>query len=305
MSKSNKFYAFTDCDLDGAGAYHLLSKLTGRTIPYTTARVTDVGNKIMGWLENNRLEDYERVYILDLDISQYPEVQKAVDHTNVTVIDHHKTHIDNRNKYQNAEVFVTKATSTCKLVYKHFGGAEKLSAELKLLTLMIDDYDSYKFNVPNSYELNIVFWSYQGDRVQKFIDDFGEGFVDFSSQQKNIIHFYLKKLENIKSSLDVHTAVIPVKKKKYKFVAVFADTCINDIATHIIQNYKSDIGLVVNLRTNKVSLRRSKTCTLDLSQLAQTLFEEGGGHEDASGGIICDKFMLFTKLFKPMKIKQF
>ena len=43
----------------------------------------------------------------------------------------------------------------------------------------------------------------------------------------------------------------------------------------------------------------------DLNKLAEKLFDQGGGHVDASGGVICEKFLAFSKLFEPMKIKQF
>lgn len=306
MTNSNKkYHVFTDVDLDGAGSYLILSKLLGVSLPYTVCRVNDFPEKFLGWLRKNTLADYERIYILDLDVSQHPEIQQVVDRTNVTIVDHHKTHIDNRDNYNKAETIITRESSTCKLVYKHFKGSTKLTDEEKLLVLMVDDYDSYKFDVKNSYELNIVFWTYQGNRIERFIDDFGDGFISFTDQQENIIDFYLRKLKKIKSELAVHIAEIPIRGKKYKMVAAFADSHINDIATHIILNYKSDIGFVVNFKTNKVSLRRSPECNIDLSDLAQKLFDEGGGHEESAGGILCDKFLTFTKLFKPIKIKDF
>lgn len=302
---AKKLHVFTDCDLDGAGAYNTLCLLTKQKMSYTVTRVVDVREKMLGWLTTNKLEDYSDVYILDLDLSQYPDVLHAFDRNNVTVIDHHKPHIDNKHKYTNASTIIESQGSTTKLIYKYFDGKRYLTPAQKLLVLMVDDYDSYKFKVPNSYELNIVFWSYQGDRIEKFINDFQNGFESFNNQHENIIKFYLKKLSNIKSKLNVHSAYLSIKNKKRKLVAVFAESCINDIADHVLKNYKSDIVFVVNLNSNKVSLRRSKDCDVDLSELAQKLFDEGGGHVDAAGGVICEKFMLFSKMFKPMKIKQF
>lgn len=302
---SNKIHVFTDCDLDGAGAYLVLSLLLKKKLTYSVTRVVDVQQKMLHWIKTNDIKTYDHVYILDLDLSQYPDVLLAFDQSNVTVIDHHKSHIDNKDEYRHARTIIESEGSTTKLIYKHFQGKQQLSEQQKLLVLMVNDYDSYKFNVPNSYELNIVFWSYQGDRVEKFVTEFGHGFVSFSEQHKNIIKFYLKKLSNIKSNLNVHYAYVPIKGKKRKMMAVFAESCINDIAEHILQNYKSDIVFVVNLKSNKVSLRRSKDCEIDLSNLAKKLFDEGGGHEDASGGVICEKFMTFSKIFQPMKIHNF
>lgn len=300
-----RFHVFTDCDLDGAGAYFVLKNTTNNNYTYTVARVVDAGAKIGAWFANNDADKYDMIYIMDLDISQHDDLMSIVDRSNVTIIDHHASHIARADKYKHANINIQKETSTTKMVYKQFNGADKLTNQQKLLVLMVDDYDSYKFKIPNSYELNIVFWSYQGDRVEKFLSDFETGFVNFKQTHKNIIEFYIKKLKNIITSLDVHIASISIQGKLRKLVAVFATSCINDIATHIIQNYKCDVGFVVNLSSNKVSLRRAKTCDVNLSVLAEKLFDVGGGHEDAAGGVICDKFMTFTKIFKPMTIKQF
>lgn len=305
MSQKNKIHVFTDCDLDGAGAYLLLCLHNKQKLSYTTTRVVDVEQKIGAWLNVNNLSDYDRVYILDLDISQYPELLKKIDHTNVTVIDHHKQHIDNKDLYKRAETIIRGEGSTTKIIYKTYKMSDALTSEQKLIVLMVNDYDSYSFKVPNSYELNIVFWSYQGDRVAKFVEDFGAGFTCFDQQQQNIINFYLKKLNKIKSNLDVHVADVSIQGSKRRVVAVFADSCINDIADHIIKNYKSDVGMVINLNSNKVSIRRSESCDVDLNKMAIALFDQGGGHVDAAGGVICDSFLAFSKLFKPMKIHNF
>ena len=168
---------------------------------------------------------------------------------------------------------------------------------------MVDDYDSYTLKMPQSYHLNLLFWNYQGDRLQKLYDEFNQGFNGFSKDQQNIINFYQRKLENIKKDLDVHWAEIPIGDKKYKFVSVFASECINEVADHIIKNYKADVGLVVNLKSNKVSLRKNNKCTLKLGSLATKLFDEGGGHDESAGGILCDNFLKFASVFKPMKLK--
>ena len=299
-----RFHVFTDCDLDGAGAYFVLKNTTNNNYTYTVARVVDAGAKIGAWFANNDADKYDMIYIMDLDISQHDDLMSIVDRSNVTIIDHHASHIARADKYKHANINIQKETSTTKMVYKQFNGADKLTNQQKLLVLMVDDYDSYKFNVKNSYELNIVFWSYQGDRVEKFINDFGAGFTEFNQLHKNIISFYLKKLNNIKTNLDAHTAQLSIQGKPRKIVAVFADSCINDIADYVIKNYKSDIGIVVNLTSNKVSLRRAKKCDVDLSLMSKMIFDEGGGHHDAAGGLMCDKFLTFTKLFKPLSLRK-
>lgn len=300
---SEKYFIFTDCDLDGAGSYLMWKWFTGKEPDRIVVRVNDFESKYKYWLSQGNLNKYDRVFILDLDVSRV-DCLDLVDNDKVTIIDHHQTHVDNMHNYKHAKTFIKKESSCTKMVYNMFRKTDHiLTSEQKMLIAMIDDYDSYTLKIPQSYHLNLLFWNYQGDRLEKFLKDFHSGFTSFTAEQQNIINFYVKKLENIKNELSVHWAEIPIGKQKYKFISVFATECINEVADHIIKNYKADIGVVVNLKSNKVSLRRSKNCDMSLGSLATKLFDEGGGHDDAAGGIICDKFLQFSSLFKPMGIK--
>ena len=299
MPLKPKRIIFTDADIDGAGCYLVWSWLTTKRLPYKTCRVNDF-KKIFGtWMSNNNIDDYE-IYIFDLDVSQDEETRKLIDRSNVTVFDHHTTHVGKKHLYKKAKIVTREYTSCTRLIYDTFKNTSdnNLTEEQKLLVLLIDDYDCYELKIPQSYKLNVIFWNYQGDRLKKFIDQYYSGFVDFSTQQKNIIKFYERKFQNIRKDIDVHYAQIPINKKTLKFVAVFADSCINEIADYIIKNYKADVGLVINTKSNKVSLRKRKECELDLGTFASRLFEVGGGHEYAAGGIINEKFGAFSALFR-------
>jgi hypothetical protein len=296
-------FVFTDCDLDGAGSYLMFKWFIGNNIPYKITRVNDFKEVFTLWYKTNK-NKYDTIYILDLDVSQ--ECLELIDKKNVTIIDHHKTHVENKAKYKNATLMIQEYTSCTKLLYnifsKHY--KTKLTDEQKLMVLYIDDYDSYELKYPNSYNVNLVYWNYQGDRLGKFLIDFDKGFNGFTDIQKNIINFNKQKFKAIKNGLDVHIANdISIGKNKYKLVSVFADSYINEIADHIIKNYKADIGFVVNLKTKKVSLRKSKECKVDLGALAVKLFDSGGGHEYAAGGLINKNFLKFSLMFKPLQIK--
>ena len=243
----SKYHIFTDCDLDGAGSYLVYNWFNKINSTYTTTRVNDLKKVYDTWASKNNIDSYTKVYFFDLDVSQNKELVSLIDRDNVVIIDHHKSHIDNIHVYKKATTFIEEYSSTTRLLYKLFSKASpdiELTDAQKLLILMVDDYDAYKLVVPNSYELNILFWSYTGNRLGKFIDDFRTGFTGFNEQHHNMVTFYLKKLENIKRSLDVHVANIPIKGSDYRVVCAFADSCINDIADHIIKNYKSDIKSV-------------------------------------------------------------
>lgn len=303
MSKKKNIYVFADCDLDGAGSYLMFKWFVQDEIPYTITRVNDFKAVFEPWYKKNK-DKYDTIYIVDLDVSQ--ECQELVDKKNVTIIDHHKTHAKNKDKYKNATVMVQEYPSCTKLLYnifsKHY--KKKLTDEQKLIVLYVDDYDSYELKFPNSYNMNLVYWNYQGDRLARFINDFDKGFSGFTDLQKRIISFNKTKFKSIKNKLDVHVARgVPIGKSKYKLVSVFADNYINEVADHIIKNYKADIGFVINLKTQKVSIRKSKECSMDLGAFATKLFGSGGGHECAAGGLINENFLKLSSLFKPMEIK--
>jgi oligoribonuclease NrnB/cAMP/cGMP phosphodiesterase (DHH superfamily) len=300
---AEKYFIFTDCDLDGAGSYIMFPWFTGKFPDRMALRVNDFESKYKHWVSQGNLNKYDRVFILDLDISRVDCIE-LVDNEKVTIIDHHQTHVDNKHVYKHAKTHIEKYPSCTKMVYNMFKkGGKDLSTEQKMIVAMVDDYDSYTLKIPQSYHLNLLFWNYQGDRVEKFINEFGSGYKEFTDEQKTIINFYQKKLENIKKDLSVHWAEIPIGDKTYKFISVFADECINEVADHIIKNYKADVGVVVNLKSNKVSLRRSKKCELSLGNLAEKLFDQGGGHDEAAGGVLCETFLKFSSIFKQMGIK--
>ncbi|MAF25857.1 hypothetical protein CL634_09830, partial [bacterium] len=141
---------------------------------------------------------------------------------------------------------------------------------------------------------------YKGKRLEKFLEDFGNGFFGFSDLHKNMIGFNHKKITRLKRECEVHHANIPIGGTTYKFVSTFADSCINEMADHILDKYDGDIGLVVNVKTKKVSFRKNKRAKLDLGKLANKL-TDGGGHEYAAGGTLNENFLEFTKIFQPIK----
>ena len=292
---SKRSYIFTDIDLDGAMSYMLFRWMTNKSLPYITTRITDFRKSFTNWLKNHSLDDYEAVYILDLDVSS--ECMDVVDHPNVVIIDHHESHVRNKDKYKKAKTFIELKSSCSKYIYELFGStlSDKLTVDQKRLVLLVDDYDSYTLKLDGSDELNLLFWNYQGDKLNKFIKEFDNGFVSYTKDQQKIISFYKKKRNNVINDLEVYEANIPIAGHSTRIIATFASTSINEVADHIIKKYKGDVGIVVNSQSNKISFRKSKSCKIDLSKLAKTL-AKGGGHKYAAGGMLCDEFNTFSKL---------
>lgn len=294
-------YIFTDCDLDGSGSYMTYSWLVGDSnIPYTVCRVNDLYTKVVAFCKAKKLDSYDEVLFFDLDVSD-TKLRKLIDKPNVTIIDHHASNFDEANEpYTKANWLVQEATSTCKLIYKNYEGADKLTPEQKLFVYLVDDYDSYTLKRKESKQLNDVFWSYKGDRLQKLSRDFPSGFTGFNTFHNNMLILKQKDLAELKNTKEIYTGVVETNKNSYTVSSIMCDKHINDMADYIIETTKSDVGMVVNPKSSKVSFRkRSDDVSLSMVKLASILTDESGGHESASGGLICDKFLSFTKTLKP------
>lgn len=296
---NNKQYIFTDCDLDGAGSYLTYKWASGiDNIPYTVCRVNDLLARLKNFLRNDKLENYDRVLFFDLDTSN-SDIRDIIDKPNVTIVDHHLSNDTEKIEYKNAKLIVKDSTSTCRLIYSELCDIN-LTNEQKLFIALVDDYDSYKLKVPISKELNTVFWSYQGDRVQKLARDFPKGFTGFNKYHNNIITIKRKELSSLLNGLDIYVGDIKTKKHNFRVASAVATSFINDVADHLVERTGAEVAMVVNTKSNKVSFRRRvDNDDISMVKLAEMLTDKSGGHDAASGGMLCDKFMTFTKTLKP------
>lgn len=294
-----KNIVFTDADLDGSMSYLLLKWCTGKELPYRVTTVTKFHDDFTAWTKKNKIQDYNKIIILDLDISQ--QSLELVDHPNVSIVDHHKTHVENVEKYKHAKAIVQEYPSCAKLLYKLYKSKadEAMDANMKKLLMLVDDYDSWTHKYPQSKKLNYLFWNYQGDRLEKFLKDFQFGFKGFNDNQQRVIEFYERKLQKTIDNLAYHQATVSIQKQQVNCICTFCNSLISDIGNHLIDDKKADIGFVVNTDTNRVSVRKNTSCSVDLGKLSKHLID-GGGHDQAAGGVCTDKFLQFSKLFKPL-----
>lgn len=299
-----RYAAFTDCDLDGIGSYLTFKWFNeDKNIAHEICSKSNFRRTFTGWLARNRIEDYEKVYIFDLDVSQ--DDLDIVDRDNIVIIDHHDTHIANQHKYKKAKTILVDTTSCCKLIYTLFKAKfpdVEISDSKKLLVLMVDDYDSYKLEVPNSYNLNVVLWNYAGKRAEQFSRDFSEGFKEFNEAHLNMINFNKRKVDRIISELEVYAGELAINKKTYNLYATTTDSVINEVAHHVIENYKCDICIVMNIGTGRASFRKNKETApdVDLGKLASKI-ADGGGHAYSAGGKVTEKLLTLTKILKPVR----
>ena len=190
-------------DIDGAASYCVLCWYKDKRIPVKALSQSDF---IAFWKNSilRNIELFEKIYVFDLNVGDHFEL---FDFSNVTIVDHHQESIANKSQYKRAKVFCENSKSTATLLYKslkQYKNEEFLTPERKLLLLAASDYDSYTFDLPFSKDLNYLFWSYHGDRVAKFYEEFNTGYKGFNDFQKNIISFYKKRLKETINSLQVY-----------------------------------------------------------------------------------------------------
>tara|TARA_E500000318_G_C3511263_1_gene192408 strand:- start:110 stop:988 length:879 start_codon:yes stop_codon:yes gene_type:complete len=289
-----KIHIITDADLDGTGSYLCLKQAYGEnTITYSVTTEKKFINDIAYF----KFEDYDLVIISDLNLKE-SEI-RLCDLKNVIVIDHHAEHIKLIGNYKNAKPIIKDYSSCTKLIYDTFKLNVKLNKNQKLLVNLIDDYDSYTLDLPFSKPLNQVFWTYTGDRVKKFEEDFKDGFFGFNTFQKNALKIIENKINNFFKEETIHSGNIKISGNDYKVAGAMVSFSPNEIAENIIAKYNVDFVIMINLKGKSVYLRRSKKCTLNMGNLAAKLME-GGGHHDAAGGILNDTIINITKLLKPI-----
>lgn len=290
-------HVFTDADLDGAISYLVLCWYFGCELPVTVTTEKDFEKELDSFLRNNNPDSFRRVYVLDMDICS---CAAKVDRGNFTIVDHHQGSINCGHNFKNARFRIKDEGSTCKLLYgvmKEHYKRDLLPAQ-KLMVAIGHDYDSYSLkDKEKAIGLNTLFWNYQGNRLQKFIKRYYNGFENFTEEDKRIIAFYRNKIDRYINENAVYIADLPIKNRVVKASSIFADFCINEIAQAIIDKTGSEIGVVVNLKTGNVSFRRAKGSEINVAKLAEKI-AKGGGHEAAAGGILTDTFAEFTKLFK-------
>jgi oligoribonuclease NrnB/cAMP/cGMP phosphodiesterase (DHH superfamily) len=283
-------FVWTHHDLDGAVSYLIIKWLFGEdyNIKYATTNPMTFREDYLHWLATDD-EDYEKMFILDLDISEF---KKLVDLPNVVIIDHHESHLN--CKYINAKYNVKLYKSACALLYSMFKDKFKFTPEQKALISLATDYDCYELKFKESRILNTVFWDTQG-KFETFIKTFENGFSAFTKSQINIWNLHQQNLRKMLKTAEFFGAKnINISGQKCSVIAAKATKFINEIAEFIFVKTNADVAMIVNTETNHVSVRRNKDSEVNILPFTTDICE-GGGHKEAAGGKITPKFLEFTK----------
>lgn len=297
---NQKLKAFTHYDLDGAVSALVVNWFLEKEVEVKALTEQMLDQEVSKLL--TEIDSYKKIFFLDLNVCRYKE---RIDRDNVFICDHHIDSLECKDDFKSAKVFVNKAGSTALLLYKILGnfykGKKELNKDQKLLIALANDYDSYTLKMKKvSIGLNTIFWNLQGDKVNKFIELFKNGFRPFTAEENKIIDYYNTRIEKFLKEEQVFKGnKIRIQGKERVVVSVFADFAINEISHALIEKYNADISIILNPKTQKLSFRRSSNSDINLDKFAKYI-ANGGGHEASAGGTITEQYMEFTKLLLPV-----
>ena len=297
MNNLKKIHVFTHADLDGSASYMVLSWYLWNSPAYVLCTHDSLRSTVSKWLLKNKISDYDAVYFLGLDTC---DICDLIDFENVYVLDHHQEANRCKELYKKSNIEVFEYGSSVLGVYRYFKNKyqdRKITANQRKFVALVDDYISYRLLEKNlSIGLNMLYWNYQGDKLQKLKKDFNDGYSHLTEDQNKIIDFYKQKIHKIVDDADFYVGDFKIQGVFRKVIATFADTCVNEVASELT-NMGYEIAIIVNTKTQKVSFRKNHFSNVDLPAIAKTL-ADGGGYKNMAGGLLNDKFMNFTKLLK-------
>lgn len=288
---------FTHNDLDGAVSLlvFIWSK-PNDTITFDAINNTEV-DKIKNYID--RTLNPPNIYVFDLSLREF--FLNALDKPFITFIDHHKNSEKFLKDFKKATVFYKEYSSNALLLRKLFQEkSPELTKEQKKMILLADDYDSFKLNFEESFDLNILFWTEYKNNIVKFVNDYKNGFKPFTEEQKN-------KIKNIKiitnneiEKLPKFLGTLEIKGIKRNTMGILTESLNNLAIDLVLKKYNPDLLFYINHKTQNVALRQKKdeNC-IDLGKFAEK-FCEGSGHMYSAGGKITPLFMELTKNLKPL-----
>jgi hypothetical protein len=301
MTEDN-IYVFTPYSLDGAGSLlsikWFMELLNHKNVNLVSVNTVSVKQDYKSFKESFEYQSAKKIYIVGGYLAkEILEFIKGDEKVTVFALKE-----ENTNDIQDVKVVDGDFPSYTALICNKFKDKKdlKLNDKQNLLISLIEDYISYELKYDKiSLGLNTIFYNFQGNKVENFCKKYEKGFDTFSEDDKKIISFYRLKLEKILEAKK-YEGDFSVGGKERKLIAIFSDTCINEVAAALLKKYNADIAVIVNPQTQRVSFRRGKNVDVDLKSLCRKLCE-GDGKKYAATGKITEKFLTLTKLLKEVE----
>lgn len=294
------YQAYTHRDLDGAVS--LLTLLWA--LPEDFVKWKSFNNL---QIDNIKTEIEEvtnpcSTFILDLSLRQ--EFLPDLDQPYITFVDHHESSEPYISEFKKAKIIHKTTSSNALLMSSIFKGDKypiRTDAQ-KMMIALADDFDCYRLEIPQSYDLNILFWSEYKNNFTKFIKDYFNGFKPFTPEQKKAIAFIKRSAEQQANELPVYEGELNFGSKRKRVLAVMGENFNNMVADMLMSRHHPDIFFFINPKSEKVSIRQNtKEDPINVGTFAEKICD-GGGHKHAGGGVITPLFMEVTKNLKPIKV---
>ena len=294
---SDCYHIYTHNDLDGAVSLlaFMWSKPKGTSFQYTS--ITNMGiDKLKRDIANSH--DLSNIYVLDLGLRE--EFLPDLDQPNITIIDHHKSSEKFVERFKHAKIIYKEYTSNALLTYRLFKDTINASKEQKTLIALADDFDCNRLELPDSYDLNILFWTYfQGD-FAGFVKNYYNGFKPITDHQRRAINHIKREAALEAEKVPLYSGTINFGGKQKLVYAGMMEKSAPQVMEILMSKYKPDIFFSINPKSEKVSIRqRNPENPIDLGKFAEK-FLNGGGHPNAAAGVITPLFMELTKNLKPL-----
>ena len=270
----------------------ILTDLTFENYDYKLLDIKDVYTFMNESLDNNLFDEYDKVFMTDLNISE--ELAEKINNSDFKekfqVLDHHIGAI-NLNKFDFEKV-VDEANgmkeSGTSLYYKYLltyypnDLLNKNSVKYMVnLVRLGDTWEWKKYNIPEARDLSTILYYYGNE---EFIDNY-----KIFLRENN--EFYFNKMENTLLKIDRYKKedYINIMKDKvvirningYKAGIVFAESYRSELGNDLSEYYKDKIDFIMIINLNRSISFRCVKDNINLNEIAN-LFG-GYGHQKAAG----------------------
>lgn len=272
-----------DFDLDGAGCC-LVTKWFHPNREY----------EFVGTNEKELSEHLKQVdptaplFVYDIAFNQ--DHINLADRSNVLFVHHHEPTVE--LKSNKCKIICHSETSCVKLLQKVF--KPNLTDQQNDLLSLIDDYDCYDLLYKKSLFYNMLFWSYTGNKIEKFVTEFEAGDRKFNDHEKNMIKLYVKKASETAQNSEPHI----YRGKKFNLVIFYANFAINELCAEMSKKYDCDAAIAINKKNMGVWIRinRQKKTDFDCGIFSK-FYLNGHGFKNFGSGEITDKFVELSQTF--------
>lgn len=140
----------------------------------------------------------------------------------------------------------------------------------------------------------MVFWSYTGNKLHKFISAFEGGDREFTTEEKNMVRLYLDKMLGIMKNSEPHM----LKTKNFNIIIFYADFAINEICAEFCKKYDTHAAISINKNNLSACVRinRQKESEFDCGVFAK-IFMDGHGYKNFASGKVTEKFVELSSKF--------